>query len=312
MDPASHIFWLKCPFDLQSNEDTLDASFWGSRYSSRELFFEYYDSIRDWVREHEGSGLGIIALDENDIQARGYLSAYANRLNSGVVGRHENADVFLGGDPRLSLRHLAVLVAPARRRTAPRVRVIDLRSSQGFTDGWGTRIRSCESDRPFLIRCGRYSVLFVPASRSRRDRDWPREPGEVWERLRRRDAFTLDTAHPATLDDPLLFRNEVVLGELVISSENGRGTIRVGQRAARSGILLGRSVRCDADALLRNPHISRVHALIVEMAGRLYAIDTASKNGVWGKRGEERAKLLESRTTFSLCGLATVEWRFLH
>jgi pSer/pThr/pTyr-binding forkhead associated (FHA) protein len=86
----------------------------------------------------------------------------------------------------------------------------------------------------------------------------------------------------------------------------------VGRRAARSGILLGRSDRCDGEVLLSNPHISRVHALIVEMAGSLYAIDTASKNGVWGHGGEERAQLLESGATFSLCGLASIEWRFFH
>ena len=118
--------------------------------------------------------------------------------------------------------------------------------------------------------------------------------------------------HPATLEESLLSDDEEPLGELVIASEEGVGTMPVGRRAMRSGILLGRSDRCDGDVLLTNPHISRVHVLIVEMAGSLYAIDTASKNGVWRHSGEERAQLLESGTTFTLCGLASVEWRFFH
>lgn len=313
LDHASRIFWLKRPFDLQSNEDTLRARFPGpseSTHSSEELFFEHYDSIREWVHDRDRPGLGIVALDEYGIQAKGFLTAHENRVNSAVLGRHEKADIFLGDDPILSLRHLAVLVAPTAGRGAPGIRVVDLRTALGFTDHRGTRIRSCESDGPFVIRCGRKTVLFAPASRY--EPPWPANPETLWAKLEKLDAFTLVTPSPATLDDPLLSPDEDPLGELVISSEAGYGTIRVGRHTARAGILLGRSERCDSDALLSDPHISRVHVLVVEMAGRLYAVDTASKNGVWGKRGEERAQLLESGTIFSLCGLARVEWRFFH
>jgi hypothetical protein len=211
----------------------------------------------------------------------------------------------------LSLRHLAVLVSPARDRKPLRARVVDLRTASGFSDERGARIRACEAERPFFVRCGRYSILFAPVSTSD-DSGWPDEPEAMWARLGARDAATLAVSHPATLDDGLLYHDEERLGELVISSEEGSGTMPVGRRAARSGILLGRSDRCDGDTLLANPHISRVHALIVELAGSLYAIDTASKNGVWGKQGEQRAQLLESGTKFSLCGLAHIEWRFWH
>jgi hypothetical protein len=86
----------------------------------------------------------------------------------------------------------------------------------------------------------------------------------------------------------------------------------VSRRSLRSGILLGRSDRCDGGALLVDPHISRVHLLIIEIAGRLYAIDTASKNGVFGASSSERATLLESGAPLSLAGRAFVEWRFFH
>lgn len=320
MDDASRVFWLKRTLESQSNDDTLFVpSFIPSRPRSAlgELFFEFYDPIRDWLRDRKRQGrpgLAVVALDDSGIQAKGYLRADGNRVNSAIVGRHEKADIFLGDDMSLSLRHLAVLVSPATDRKPLRVRVVDLRTASGFADERGTRIRACEAERPFFVRCGRYCVLFAPVS-SRDDGemlDWPQEPETMWARLRGRDAATLAVSHPATLDDGLLSRDEEPLGELVISSEDGSGTMPVGRRAARAGILLGRSDRCDGDTLLGNPHISRVHALIVELAGSLYAIDTASKNGVWGRHGEERAQLLESGANFSLCGLARIEWRFLH
>ena len=107
-------------------------------------------------------------------------------------------------------------------------------------------------------------------------------------------------------------QDEEAFGELVIRSKQGVGTMAVGRRAARAGILLGRSDRCDADVLLSDPHISRVHLLIVEEAGRLYAIDTASKNGILTRGDGDRVRLLESGTEVSICGLASVEWRFFH
>jgi pSer/pThr/pTyr-binding forkhead associated (FHA) protein len=317
VNDASRVFWLKRTSENQSNVDTLYMpSFVPSsrRCALGELFFELYDPIRDWVHERtrQGrAGLAVVAFDDNGIQAKGYLRSDENRVNSAIIGRHEKADIHLGDDVSLSLRHLAVLVSPASDRNPMRVRVVDLRTASGFADERGTGIRACEAERPFVFRCGRYSILCAPVSVGD-DSGWPDEPEVMWARLRGRDAASLAVSHPATLDDGLLYDGEEALGALVISSEEGTGTIPVGRRAARSGILLGRSDRCDGDTLLANPHISRVHALIVELAGSLYAVDTASKNGVWGKHGEQRAQLLESGTKFSLCGLAQIEWRFWH
>lgn len=309
VDDASRVFWLKRSIERVSNNDTLCApAFAPSRpgHAAGELFFEHYDPIRDWLHERKRDGLAVVALDEHGVQAKGYLRARKNRVNTAIVGRHEKAEIFLGDDPSLSLRHLAVIVSPASARRPLRFRVVDLRTPLGFTDEDGSQLRACESDKPFFVRCGKYSLLFAPKQ------VWPEEPEAMWASLRRSDAGTSALPEPSTLDDGLLDDDEEALGELVITSEEGEGTMPVGKRAARSGILLGRSDRCDGDVLLANPHISRVHVLIVEMAGSLYAIDTASKNGVWGHGGEERAQLLESGATFTLCGLASVEWRFFH
>ena len=308
MDDASRVFWLKRSFDRQSNDDTMCVPAYAPSRpgnAAGELFFEYYDPIRDWLDARKQAGLAVIALDERGVQAKGYLRAHGNRINTAIVGRHEKAEIYLGDDATLSLRHLAVIVSPHKDRL--RFRIVDLRTPSGFTDERGTHLRACEADNPVFIRCGRYTLLFAPG-----EQGWPDEPEAMWAAIRERGNGTLSLPHPHTLEDALLADGEEALGELLIASEDGMGTIPVGRRAARSGILLGRSDRCDGDVLLTDPHISRVHVLIIEMAGSLYAIDTASKNGVWTHGGEERAQLLESGATFTLCGLANVEWRFFH
>ncbi len=55
--------------------------------------------------------------------------------------------------------------------------------------------------------------------------------------------------------------------------------------------------------------ISRVHLLIIEIAGNLFAIDTASYNGVWDDKEQERATPFEAEHILSLGEVAKVTWR---
>jgi hypothetical protein len=58
--------------------------------------------------------------------------------------------------------------------------------------------------------------------------------------------------------------------------------------------------------------LSRVHLLVLELDGALYAIDTASTNGSWCGRDRVRATRLQPGLRVSLGGKATVEWRPFH
>ncbi len=56
-------------------------------------------------------------------------------------------------------------------------------------------------------------------------------------------------------------------------------------------------------------NISRVHLVLVEIAGTVYAMDTASTNGVWVGETEVRMVPLESGSEFTLGGdLARLVW----
>jgi hypothetical protein len=109
----------------------------------------------------------------------------------------------------------------------------------------------------------------------------------------------------------LVDEGEPPLGEIQITSSRGVATVVVGQAAARAGVLLGRSRRCDAGRVLSDRTISRVHLLIIEIAENLFAVDTASYNGVWGAEEQvcERATPLVLEQPLTLGDVATVEWR---
>jgi len=101
---------------------------------------------------------------------------------------------------------------------------------------------------------------------------------------------------------------EPPLGEIRVTSTRGVVTIVVGPSAARAGVLLGRSRRCYAGQVLSDRSISRVHMLIIQISGNLYAIDTASCNGMWEDKERERATPLELERPLSLSDVAAVEW----
>ena len=302
MNDASRVFWFRPSLEPGGNEATLyvpPAVPLSVGIRQRMLFFELYDSIRPWIEEHRMPGLAVVALGEDGIQAKAHLCA-ADGVNSAIAGRHELADIWHTDDPAVSLRHLAVVVFLENGRV--RYRLVDLRTSLGFTDHAGHVLRACEAEDALFIRCGRYSVMFVPTTA---ETNWLKKPRDMWQVLRSSKRRRLPRARPATID-------EEPLGELLIRSQQGIGTMAVGRRALAAGVLLGRSDRCDGDVLLSDPHISRVHLLIVKLAGRLYAIDTASRNGIFNRGSGARVRLLKSGSRLSLSGLVSVEWRYFH
>ncbi|MGH9336019.1 MAG: FHA domain-containing protein, partial [Vicinamibacteria bacterium] len=200
---------------------------------------------------------------------------------------------------------LALIVHPASSPEEVRFRILDLRTAGGFTDARGHGRRAIEAERPYAAVCGDYALVFAPVT------DPPSISTSDPERFEGMFDFDVLT-NPETLEGLALGAKEEPFGELIVSSREGTGAVAVSRRAVGSGILLGRSDLCDGDGLLLDHHISRVHVLIVEVAGKLYAIDTASKNGVFGKTEPERTLTLDSGTTLSLAGFATVEWRFFH
>ena len=97
---------------------------------------------------------------------------------------------------------------------------------------------------------------------------------------------------------------EQPMGRLRLSAGRGaqRGEIQLGGAAADDGVLLGRYDRCDNAGLeqLQQHGVSRVHCLVVRIQGRLYAVDTASTNGMVADDDSVRVVPLGGETRWEL------------
>lgn len=344
----SRIFWRAPSEDSGPDESTRiiepgaepEPSRAPSPLSLKEQFLASYEGIRKWVERPDRDGVGVFALD-GSLRGAAYLVAKPDGISTAILGRHSKADLRLS-DERLSLRHLAVIVLPRSASSRDvRYRLMDLRSATAFLDERGTRLQAIEANGPAFVRCGRFWLLFLPLTST--PTKWPDDAEEAWGRIP--DRLFLDEvptepkpegweeesdraweveALPSLSEPPtlihnvpgpqmavheLLDSNESELGELEISSRRGVARVRLGEAAARAGVLLGRSRRCDAGRVLSDRSISRVHLLIILVGGKLYAIDTASYNGTWANEALERATLLDDGQPLSLAEVATVSWR---
>ena len=106
----------------------------------RDRFIRTYDPIYELVARCPRPGLAMVAVDHHGVAAAGYLAAKPRSINVGIVGRHTVADLFLDSDPSLSLRHLAVILHPAGPVDEPRLRLLDLRTSEAFKDERGRQL----------------------------------------------------------------------------------------------------------------------------------------------------------------------------
>jgi pSer/pThr/pTyr-binding forkhead associated (FHA) protein len=102
------------------------------------------------------------------------------------------------------------------------------------------------------------------------------------------------------------------IGQLLIAARRREGSLSFGRASMRRGVLLGRDDRCEANAVLDEGHLSRVHALLIMIGDALFAIDTGSTNGLW--RSEERissAEMLPGQP-LTMSQRAHFEWRPIH
>lgn len=313
------------------------------RMSMREQFSKHYDKIREWLDAHSGrSGVVLVAMSRDAVHGAAFLAAKEDAVSTAILGRHSEADLRLQEDASISLRHVALLLFPDQGTSRGiRYRLLDLRTATAFLDERGKRLRALEADGPAFVQLGRYTLLIFPTSEA--DEPWPGDAEPAWacvpDRLYLDEVETEEKAReweadsdraweiedlPGLSEPPTLVHNvagpqmavhelvdkeESVLGKILITSSRGAATIVLGRRAVQNGILLGRSRRCDAGKILSNRTISRVHILIIEIAGKLYAIDTASSNGVFRDEEQERATRLEPGEKLSLSDVATIELR---
>jgi hypothetical protein len=311
--------------------------------SFEDVFRSHYATIRKLLGSHTEPGLALVAVSQDWVEASAWLRAESDEINPLILGRHNAAEVFLPSDPELSLRHLAVILL--RQASGPvRFRVLDLRTATAFEDEQGRRLEAIESAGPTLLRCTSFAVLLLPTGGP--GEPWPEDAEEAWRRVPERVHLDSASADPdrwaqprgrAELRFPLssgadpqattcvsfpgpifpaLDRADAgpARGEILLASRGGRASIRLGKEAARQGVLIGRYERCDAAGLsvLSSNSLSRVHLLVVEVDGSLWAIDTASRNGSHLGTRRIRSMRLEAGQALTLADRVSVEWHPFH
>ncbi|MBW2526882.1 MAG: FHA domain-containing protein [Deltaproteobacteria bacterium] len=271
-------------------------------------FAIHYQQIRALCTAYDVPGVAVVVVGKAGVMATGWLGCKTGTINSAILGRHHAADLCLVEDATLSLRHLALLTYPLRGGRDVRYRLVDLRTPAAFADERGHKLGCLDAEGPAFVACGHYCLFFFTTGDGL---PWPQDAVSGWQCIPERIYFDDQAAEPdrwlrphfecpgdphssgrrttiRTAGPPvrvtrhLLCDQDQPLGRLQIRSALGAETIVIGAAAADRGVLLGRYERCDVDGVssLGHPRISRVHCLLIRIDGILYAVDTASTNGL--------------------------------
>lgn len=313
--------------------------------SFQDVFRRHYPAIRKRLNDHREPGVALAVASGEALEASAWLAAKEGEISASIIGRHSAAEVFLPTDPALSLRHLALVLHRREAARPTRFRILDLRTAVAFADERGNRLEAVEAQGPVLLRCASFAVFLLPTGGS--DDPWPEDPDAAWARIPARVYLEHESADPTrwlvpaggarkvlpqvqqggdperTLVDSfpgpsfvswVLEGSGPARGEVVVQSAAGKVSLPVSVSAARQGVLIGRYDRCDTAGLpvLSSHKLSRVHLLIVEIEGVLYALDTASTNGSWLPTGRFRAARIEPGLPIVLARHASVEWHPFH
>ncbi len=301
--------------------------------SFEELFITHYDAIRELCTRFDQPGVATIAIDsrKNQLDSSAWIAAKSGEPNTAIIGRHSMADLYLSNDPSISLRHLALIVEPVssweRGELDVSYSLLDLRTGEGFEDEHGRRMQGLRVEGPSFIRCGDYAIFFMVTGDPT---PWPERGEDAWQCLPERvflderlgdgtgshgyrarvaaqrqalaaprtstgRTFIQKTLGPLTIEHDLVRADDEVLGELRVRTSTRQTSFTIGTSALREGILLGRYDRCERSGVLADARISRVHVLLIEIGGSIWAIDVASTCGTW--RINDNRRLVESRVT---------------
>src|SRR5262245_3262670 len=105
------------------------------------LFPIAWEELRRLLHSFTVPGVVVVAVAVDAVAKRIAgtlcLAAKVGQANAAIVGRHGHCDLYLEGDPALSLRHLAIVVSPlaaGEKGVQVGFRVLDLRTRSAFLD----------------------------------------------------------------------------------------------------------------------------------------------------------------------------------
>lgn len=278
-------------------------------WSFERLFLHHFEAIAALRRDPRGPGYLAVAVCANDELAGHAVleaSVWGSADRTVIVGRHAQAALRLPKDPGIALRHLVVR-ATVGDSGAPVVRVLDLKTGQGFV---GEGVGACEaiaSDGCLFLHLGVYALMFFPLLGDQQA--WPDDAGAAWRALpprtvvdhRNVELVSSVIGPSAGRRDPEEISQVTVLpavasverqptsqpmptglyGVLTLVQDGVESFYPVTEAQLERGVLLGRYSRCEiaTHLLRRDDTVSRVHLLLLKEGDTVLAIDTASSNG---------------------------------
>jgi len=146
------------------------------------LFPTAWPELRRLLCSFTVPGIVVVAVDAVSRKIAGTLclAAKVGAANAAIVGRHGHCDLYLEGDPALSLRHMALVVSPlAAGESRPQVgfRCLDLRTRTAFLDEQGRRLESVTAEGPTFLAAGSHALFVVVSGE---DPVWPESASEAW------------------------------------------------------------------------------------------------------------------------------------
>jgi hypothetical protein len=287
----------------------------------RGAFLAAFDTLQPFLLRGEAD-VAVVAIGPDG-------AAHLVALRAGqrlTIGRHTSCSLRLA-DASAPLRHLLALVTRDPSGQAV-VRLWDLNTEQPFRLEDGREALAVIARGLLFASVGDVVLLFVPI-RLPDGRAWPATAAEAWAALPARD---IEDARPSAPRRALrlvkpedeswksqvrrvatllpLDQNERpsdVIGELRLRTPTTSTPCLVSAAKLDRGLLLGRYPRCQLS--LDHNGVSRVHVLLVRIGGELWALDTASTNGVQRGEDEVDAEVLEDGDVLTLAEGIEVEWR---
>jgi hypothetical protein len=308
--------------------------------SPREAFLIGYEQLALLGSAARGPAMIVVAVSGQGslIDAR-----ILQDRRSLVIGRHTQCALQLP-DTTVSLRHIAALLRAEEGK--PVLRLWDLYTGLRFTTEDGQENAAVIASGPVYVSIGSNALWFVPASGigsagfpARAEDAWKALPPRVF--IDRRSAATERSSGRKSVPDrssdpfppphedgpgseedrtvitcvapPLLLGDddepEVAWGELRLERGAQRQLRGVSAERLEQGVLVGRYDRCGILMSSDNSGISRVHLLLVRIGTEVWAIHTASTNGLFRGETPIEAEVLRDTDALILDVDVTLRWK---
>lgn len=285
----------------------------------------YESALRKAARDHVRDRVFVVVLDSDGSAAEHRVLAPGE---SAIFGRHEQARI-RHVSPDVSLRHVAIAVAPRSTQLDPLIRVWDLATDRPFKTEDGLLTEALTADGPVFATIGSVFLGVIPLSSL--PTDLPLGTVALWNSLPDRDvisrvavgsavrplqppqsSFSGRTTHVTRISSVLPPEDcdpEVAIGALTLSTRMRSRKYRVSAEALERGILIGRYGRC-LNVVGDIDNVSRVHLLLSQVGPDVIAIDTASTFGTFDQTSHPiESQVLGEEGELLLADSLLVEWK---